>query len=293
MYTSALPLLHDEKFSGVTLHKIDAGIDTGDIIVQKKFEILKDETARELYLKYINYGTKLIIDNLSNLLNMDFTISRQEVNGSSYYGKKCIDYNNLKINYNQTSYQISNQIRAYTFREYQLPKFQDYDINGWEYTFNKSNLIPGSIVNKCKYSIEIATIDYNIILKIDQFMSFINACKANNDEFVNELITNCKIDLETRTVEGWTPLIIAAYFGAYEVVELLVNAGANINAINYNGTTVLMYAKNNLLKTNDKRIVDLLFEHGVNTELIDNYGKNVLDWLKVESEEYYQYFKNK
>ena len=39
MFTSALPLINGEKETGVTLHKIDAGIDTGDIIDQIKFQI--------------------------------------------------------------------------------------------------------------------------------------------------------------------------------------------------------------------------------------------------------------
>ena len=39
MYTSALPLLNDEKDAGVTLHHIDSGIDTGDIIDQIIFPI--------------------------------------------------------------------------------------------------------------------------------------------------------------------------------------------------------------------------------------------------------------
>lgn len=53
MYTSALPIINGEKYSGVTLHKIDNGIDTGDIIDQIKFEIDLNDTARDLYLKYI------------------------------------------------------------------------------------------------------------------------------------------------------------------------------------------------------------------------------------------------
>ena len=37
MFTSALPIKNGEVDSGVTLHKIESGIDTGDIIDQIKF----------------------------------------------------------------------------------------------------------------------------------------------------------------------------------------------------------------------------------------------------------------
>ena len=76
MFTSALPFINGESASGVTLHKIDSGIDTGDIIDQKRFEILEDDTARSLYLKYIKHGTKLVIEKLTNLLNNDFNRSQ-------------------------------------------------------------------------------------------------------------------------------------------------------------------------------------------------------------------------
>ena len=52
MFTSALPLINGEKETGVTLHKIDAGIDTGDIIDGIKFQIKDSDTARDIYYKY-------------------------------------------------------------------------------------------------------------------------------------------------------------------------------------------------------------------------------------------------
>ena len=67
MYTSALPILNSETYTGVTLHKIDVGIDTGDIIAQKKIEILQDFSGQDLYLKYIEEGTKLVIENIENI----------------------------------------------------------------------------------------------------------------------------------------------------------------------------------------------------------------------------------
>ena len=45
MYTSCLPILFNEKESGVTLHKIDRGIDTGDIIDQITFPILSSDVV--------------------------------------------------------------------------------------------------------------------------------------------------------------------------------------------------------------------------------------------------------
>ena len=53
MYTSAFPILNGEEKSGVTLHKIDNGIDTGDIISQICFELSPMITSRELDRKSV------------------------------------------------------------------------------------------------------------------------------------------------------------------------------------------------------------------------------------------------
>ena len=52
-YTSSWPILNGENESGVTLHLIDDGVDTGNIIDQVVFKLDIEETARSLYLKYI------------------------------------------------------------------------------------------------------------------------------------------------------------------------------------------------------------------------------------------------
>ncbi len=88
MYTSAWPILNGEEKSGVTLHCIDSGIDTGDIIDQISFQLEENETAKSLYLKYIRFGTELVIKNLPSLIAGNFVKSKQSAKKSTYYSKK-------------------------------------------------------------------------------------------------------------------------------------------------------------------------------------------------------------
>ncbi len=74
MYTSALPLLNGDTESGVTLHKIDKGIDTGDIIDQIIFKIDKDENARDLYGKYLFHAKDLLESNVDRILKCKLEI---------------------------------------------------------------------------------------------------------------------------------------------------------------------------------------------------------------------------
>ena len=66
-HTNFYQIFNGEKISGVTLHKIDSGIDTGDIIDNIAFKIKKNDTAYQNYLRLMRYSfyyLKLILTEL-------------------------------------------------------------------------------------------------------------------------------------------------------------------------------------------------------------------------------------
>lgn len=146
MYTSALPLLNGETETGVTLHKIEAGIDTGNIIDQTTISIELSDNSRSLYHKYLDYAYKLFTKNIFSLLTNTFSDYPQPNVGSSYFSKRSINYAALEIDLRKTAYEIHNQFRAFTFREYQMPKFNNWQIIRTEITTNKSIKKPGTII---------------------------------------------------------------------------------------------------------------------------------------------------
>ena len=54
-----------------------------------------------------------------------------------------------------------------------------------------------------------------------------------------------------------------------------------------------MYAKTNAIKTRDLKIINLLLCSGADINSIDIFGKSVIDWVKEEDFELYNFFKNK
>ena len=164
MYTSCLPILHGKKETGVTLHKIDKGVDTGDIIDQTVFPILSTDTALDVYLKYNKYGYELIRKNFDSLVKGTFDSFRQPVENASYYSKKTIDFKNLKVNYWKTANEIKNQIHAYSFVHYQLPYFNESKIVRAELHGDKSIDLPKKIVEETEDYIIVNSIDYNVKL---------------------------------------------------------------------------------------------------------------------------------
>ena len=71
-------------------------------------------------------------------------------------------------------------------------------------------------------------------------------------------------------VEGVTPLIAAAEGGHFEVVRLLVDAGADLNRSDSSGFTPVMGAA----RAGHPGIVKFLLDRGADLEAVDKYGKN-------------------
>ncbi len=279
MYTSAIPLLNNEKSAGVTLHKIDDGIDTGDIIAQREFEILDTYNCRDLYLAYIKNGTELILENIETLLLNQETCVPQNSAHASYYSKKAIDYSDLHVDLRQTAWSIRQQIKAYSFREYQLPIVEGRNIIDTTITDTKSSLKPGSIVAEMPHGVRMATIDYDVILHYDRFDELLIACESGDVDAVRDI---CAISRHVNEVspEGWTPLIVATYHGKVDCVKILLEIGANPFAKGRNGTNLLMYAKDAFWKTGDMRLVDWFLQAGIRPEDKDYNGNDLFYYIE-------------
>ena len=280
MYTSALPIINNELETGVTLHKIDSGIDTGDIIDQIKFKIENNFTARDLYFKYLFYSKELLKNNLQKILKRKIISYPQPTTGSSYYSSKSIDYNNLKIELNATAERIRNQIRAFFFPEYQVAKIHGYFVNSSKILSNQSKNKPGQILKVSKDEIIITTLDYDLNLYRDKTSELFEAAKNNHIQEASECI-NSKIDINKRLGKnGFTPLIIASQNNSHDVLKMLIKNGADINRTCYKGITPLIYAVLNYRKTTDRLIYDFLISQGAKMELKDIYQKTLYDYIK-------------
>ena len=78
---------YDNTPSGVTIHLVDEGIDTGPIVYQKYVKFLKSETTfLQTYSRLIEEVEDLFLKNLNNILNNKWVPIRQIGKGS--YHKK-------------------------------------------------------------------------------------------------------------------------------------------------------------------------------------------------------------
>ena len=79
---------YDETQSGVSIHLIDKGIDTGDILYQKKIDFdPKKMTFRETYNILLEQIEKLFLDNISQILSLKYPLIKQSHKGTYHHSK--------------------------------------------------------------------------------------------------------------------------------------------------------------------------------------------------------------
>jgi folate-dependent phosphoribosylglycinamide formyltransferase PurN len=78
-------LANDEETTGVTLHYMDEGIDTGDVILQKEFKIPPGETEVTLIERSVQVATKLLGEAVPLLLAGKAPRVSQDHSAASYY----------------------------------------------------------------------------------------------------------------------------------------------------------------------------------------------------------------
>lgn len=129
-YRGAAPIqwsvLNGEKYAGVTSMQMNEGLDTGDILLVEKTEILKDETSGELYERLTVLGAKVLLETLEAIKNNSLKPIKQNDDESSY--AKMLDKSLSKIDWNLTAEVVHNTIRGLDPWPIALTRFDDKNL---------------------------------------------------------------------------------------------------------------------------------------------------------------------
>jgi methionyl-tRNA formyltransferase len=104
-------ILNGDQTAGVTIMKMDDGIDTGDIITQKEVEISEIETAASLTEKLAAIGAKLLTDTLPRYIGREIVPKKQSSANATYAG--LINKRDGLLDFQKSAEELERQIRAY------------------------------------------------------------------------------------------------------------------------------------------------------------------------------------
>ena len=78
-------LAEGETMTGTTVHVMDEEFDTGEIIIQKKLEIRKNETAFSLFFRLAELGSDALAEAVANIASGGVSSAPQDPNKRTYY----------------------------------------------------------------------------------------------------------------------------------------------------------------------------------------------------------------
>jgi methionyl-tRNA formyltransferase len=102
-------IINGEKNAGVTSHIIDKGVDTGDIISQKKIGISLEDTGYSLLKKYEEIYPKILMASIKSLLSGNAP-KKQNQEEATYFGRRIPEMG--YIDFYKDSESIINFVRA-------------------------------------------------------------------------------------------------------------------------------------------------------------------------------------
>jgi methionyl-tRNA formyltransferase len=102
-------IINGDKFIYITIHKIDKGIDSGDILLEKKIPISPTDDVNTLYRKCSMESPRVLIEAYNKLSSGKFVLKKQK---SSNKSNKKISEQERLINWNSNVTTVNNLIRA-------------------------------------------------------------------------------------------------------------------------------------------------------------------------------------
>lgn len=103
-------VINGEKETGITTMQLDAGLDTGDILLVKKTEIEPNETSGELFDRLKVLGAELLIETMDAILDGTLNPVKQDDSLSTY--ASMLDKSLSPVDWTKNAQQVHDHIRG-------------------------------------------------------------------------------------------------------------------------------------------------------------------------------------
>ena len=138
-------LINDEKEFGITVHYVDEGIDTGDIILQRSYKITDEDSYKTLLERAYTSCADILYDTIKIFKKgIPLSIKQKDINPVGFYCSQRKIGDEI-LNWNQTSREIFNFVRAIC---HPAPMARTI-LNNLEMKINRVELIENAPIYKC------------------------------------------------------------------------------------------------------------------------------------------------
>ena len=123
--------------------KIDAGLDTGDILLQRRMGIEDDDTSETLAPRLAQHGAELLVETMHGLRSGVITPRPQ--NESQATLARLLKKEDGLMDFNRTAHEIRNRMRGFQPWPGAFTTFRNRLLHIWSASAETGNLRPGEI----------------------------------------------------------------------------------------------------------------------------------------------------
>ena len=154
-------VLAGDEESGITIMQMDAGLDSGDMLLKKSCPIKADDTGSSLHDRLAELGAQCLLEALQDLPSLQQQAAVQDHNVANYAHK--LDKAQARIDWQQSAVDIERLIRAFNSWPVAFSELEDTRVRIWQARCCEQNrdqqdhdAEPGTILNSSAQGIEIA-----------------------------------------------------------------------------------------------------------------------------------------
>ncbi|GGZ09186.1 MULTISPECIES: methionyl-tRNA formyltransferase [Shewanella] len=146
-----------DQETGVTIMQMDAGLDTGAMLLKTRLPITAEDTSASLYEKLAKQGPEALLQALQGLATNTLSAEPQD-DGLACYADK-LSKEEAVINWQKPAQTLWQEIRAFNPWPVSYFVLQQQNIKVWQASVESSANIaqPGTIVRADKHGIAVAT----------------------------------------------------------------------------------------------------------------------------------------
>jgi methionyl-tRNA formyltransferase len=137
-------LLAGDPETGISIIRLDAGLDTGPVLLQQAIAIEDEDDAGSLHDRLAELGAKLVVEALGLLEEGRLEPTPQPAQGATYAPK--LDKSEARIDWTRPAVEIWRKIRAFNPFPGALARFDGEDVKIWRAQLAMTDGTPGEIL---------------------------------------------------------------------------------------------------------------------------------------------------
>ncbi|WP_066016043.1 methionyl-tRNA formyltransferase [Endozoicomonas atrinae] len=151
--------------SGVTIMQMDAGLDTGDMLLKAFCPIHPTDTASNLHDRLIEVGQPALIQSLNDIAGGNIHPEKQDDKLANYAHK--MSKEEARLDWQKSAQALDQQIRAFNPWPVAITALDDTNIRVWEATAleESSTEEPGTLIKADKDGLDIACSEGTLRIK--------------------------------------------------------------------------------------------------------------------------------